>query len=95
MATGHFHLETLVLSSGNLDQLGVGQKAQELFDRIVDDTTRHPGERKLERLAGQQLASADSICSHLEEGYRRESAVECRRYRIRPGSEPECNIGAD
>lgn len=40
------------------------------------------GDRKLERLASQQLASADSVCSNIEEGYGRESTVEYRRFLI-------------
>jgi len=54
----------------------------ELFDQVVDDTEHYLGERKLERLVSQQLASADSVCSNIEEGYGRESTVEYRRFLI-------------
>jgi len=50
LATCHPPLHTLVMSSGNLDQFGVYQKALHLFDRVVEDTTRYWGDRKLEGL---------------------------------------------
>jgi four helix bundle protein len=70
------------MSSGNLAQFGAYQKALELFDRVVHDTMQFLGDRKLERLVSQQLASADSVCSNIEEGYGRESTVEYRRFLI-------------
>ena len=70
------------LMSWNLEQFGGYQKALELFDLLVDDMTRLSGDRKLERLVSQQLASADSACSNIEEGYGRESTVEYRRFLI-------------
>jgi four helix bundle protein len=70
------------LMSGNLEQFGGYQKALGLFDLVVDDMTRLSGDRKLERLVSQQLASADSVCSNIEEGYGRESTVEYRRFLI-------------
>ena len=66
----------------NLEQFGAHQKALALFDAVVDDTTRFLGDRKVERLVSQQLASADSVCSNIEEGYGRESTVEYRRFLI-------------
>jgi four helix bundle protein len=68
--------------SGNLEQFGGYQKALELFDRVVDNITQFLSERRLERLVSQQLASADSVCSNIEEGYGRESTVEYRRFLI-------------
>jgi four helix bundle protein len=70
------------MSSGNLEQFGAYQKSLELFDVVVADVSRYLGERKLERLVSQQLASADSVCSNIEEGYGRESSVEYRRFLI-------------
>lgn len=70
------------MSSGNLAEFVGYRKSLELFDQVVDDTGRYLGERKLERLVSQQLASADSICSNIEEGYGRESTVEYRRFLI-------------
>jgi len=68
--------------SGNLEQFGAYQKALELFDLVVADVGQFLGDRKLERLASQQIASADSVCSNIEEGYGRESTVEYRRFLI-------------
>ena len=68
--------------SGNLEQFGAYQKALELFDRVVGDISQFLSDRKLERLVSQQLASADSVCSNIEEGYGRESTVEYRRFLI-------------
>jgi len=68
--------------SGNLEQFGAYQKALELFDGVVEDMAQFLVDRKLERLVSQQLASADSVCSNIEEGYGRESTVEYRRFLI-------------
>ena len=70
------------MSSGNLEQFGAYQKSLALFDMVVADVAHYLGERKLERLVSQQLASADSVCSNIEEGYGRESTVEYRRFLI-------------
>jgi four helix bundle protein len=70
------------VTSGNLQQFLVYQKAQELFELVVDDMTRYLPERKLERLVAQQLASADSVCANIEEGYGRQSSIEYRRFLI-------------
>jgi four helix bundle protein len=70
------------MSSGNLESFGAYQKAQELFDLVVQDVERWLRDRKIERLVSQQLASADSVCSNIEEGYGRESTVEYRRFLI-------------
>jgi four helix bundle protein len=68
--------------SGNLDQFTAYKKALEFFDFVVNDSARYLKERKLERLVSQQLASADSVCSNIEEGYGRQSSVEYRRFLI-------------
>ncbi|MFO1477783.1 MAG: four helix bundle protein [Verrucomicrobiota bacterium] len=70
------------MSSGNLEQFGAYRKALELFDGVIEDTARFLADRKLERLVSQQVASADSVCSNIEEGYGRESTVEYRRFLI-------------
>lgn len=68
--------------SGNLEQFGGYRKALELFGLVVADTSQFLGDRKLERLVSQQIASADSVCSNIEEGYGRQSTVEYRRFLI-------------
>ena len=68
--------------SGGLQEFAAYQKALEFFDLVVDDAARYLTERKLARLVSQQLASADSVCSNIEEGYGRQSTVEYRRFLI-------------
>jgi len=70
------------MSSGNLEQFVAYQRSLELFDGVVEDMGQFFADRKLERLISQQLASADSVCSNIEEGYGRESTVEYRRFLI-------------
>jgi four helix bundle protein len=70
------------MQSGNLENFGAYRKSLELFDRVVGDMAQFLADRKLERLVSQQLASADSVCSNIEEGYGRESTVEYRRFLI-------------
>ena len=70
------------MSNGKLDEFKAYQKALELFDMVVDDVSKFLQDRRLDRLVSQQLASADSVCSNIEEGYGRESSVEYRRFLI-------------
>lgn len=68
------------MSSGNLAEFGAYRKALELFDLVVQDMGAWLKERRFERLLSQQLASADSVCSNIEEGYGRDSTTEYRRF---------------
>lgn len=68
--------------SGKLDEFEAYRKALEIFDHVVHDVSRWLRERTLERLVSQQLASADSVCANIEEGYGRESTPEYRRFLI-------------
>jgi len=68
------------MSSGNLADFGGYRKALELFDLVVEDTDRYVKPARAERLVSQQIASADSICSNIEEGYGRESTKEYTRF---------------
>lgn len=70
------------MSSGNLEDFEAYRKALELFDYVVDDLDKYMRSHRLERLASQQLASADSVSSNIEEGYGRESTAEYRRFLI-------------
>jgi four helix bundle protein len=70
------------MQSGNLKNFGAYQKALEFFDLVVRDWDEFLQDRRLERLVSQQLASADSVCANIEEGYGRESTPEYRRFLI-------------
>ena len=70
------------MSNGKLDEFKAYQKALELFAMVVDDVSKFLQDRRVDRLVSQQLASADSVCSNIEEGYGRESTVEYRRFLI-------------
>ncbi len=70
------------MSTGKLEEFKVYQKSLELFDRVVNDMSQSLLDRRLDRLVSQQLASADSVCSNVEEGYGRESTTEYRRFLI-------------
>ncbi len=70
------------MSNGKLDEFKAYQKALELFDMVVNDIGQWLQDRRLDRLVSQQLASADSVCSNIEEGYGRESTTEYRRFLI-------------
>jgi four helix bundle protein len=70
------------MSNGKLEEFKVYQKSLELFDRVVNDISQSLQDRRLDRLVSQQLASVDSVCSNIEEGYGRESTTEYRRFLI-------------
>ena len=55
----------------NLKKFGAYTKALALFDFVVADMSPPSSRRECERLVSQQLASADSIASNIEEGYGR------------------------
>ncbi len=70
------------MSSGKLGEFKAYLDASDLFDRVVADMNEYMRSRCLERLVSQQLASADSVCANIEEGYGRESTAEYRRFLI-------------
>ena len=70
------------MSSGNLAEFAVYRQSLELFDLVVQDMERWMTSYRVERLVSQQIASADSVCSNIEEGYGRESTAEYRRFLI-------------
>ena len=63
-----------------LENFGAYQKALELFDLVVSDMEKLKTEPLCYRLVSQQIASADSICSNIEEGYGRLSRSEYIRF---------------
>ena len=70
------------MSSGNLEDFIAYRKSLELFDHVVADMDRYITSPSLKRLVSQKLASADSVCSNIEEGYGRQSSAEYRRFLI-------------
>jgi len=68
------------MSQRGLEQFGAYQKAQELFDLVVADMQALKADHRCYKLISQQVASADSICANIEEGYGRLSRVEYVRF---------------
>ncbi len=62
------------------EKFGAYQKARELFDLVVEDLSALREDFTLGRLISQQIASADSICANIEEGYGRLSRQEYIRF---------------
>jgi four helix bundle protein len=73
-----------------LMSFGAYAKALELFDFVVADMAHLSRHRECGQLAAQQLGSADSIASNIEEGYGRGSKKEyCQFLVISRGSAQE------
>jgi len=68
------------MSQSSLEQFGAYRKAKELFDLVVKDMEVLKKDPRCYRLIAQQVASADSICANIEEGYGRLSRVEYVRF---------------
>jgi four helix bundle protein len=68
------------MSQRGLEQFGADRKAKELFDLVVRDMEVLKQDARCYRLIGQQVASADSICANIEEGYGRLSRIEYVRF---------------
>lgn len=68
------------MSQAGLESFGAYQKARELFDFVVSDMAELRKDSRCYRLIAQQVASADSICANIEEGYGRLSRTEYVRF---------------
>jgi len=68
------------MSQSSLEQFGAYWKARELFDLVIRDMEGLKADPRCYRLIAQQVASADSICANIEEGYGRLSRVEYVRF---------------
>ena len=68
------------MSQHGLEQFGAYQKARELFDLVIRDMESLKADPRCYRLIAQQVASADSICANIEEGYGRQSRLEYVRF---------------
>jgi len=66
----------------NLLKFGAYAKALELFDFVVVDMALMAGRRECDRLVAQQIASADSVASNIEEGYGRGSKREYAQFLV-------------
>jgi len=71
-----------VATNDKLHQFGAYRKACELFDLVVADMAPLAREPLCMRLASQQVASADSIPSNIEEGYGRASRPDYVRFLV-------------
>lgn len=73
-----------------LQNFGAFRKARELFDLVVQDMATLQEIPMCWRLVGQQVASADSVCANIEEGYGRQTSREYRQFlSFAPGSAQE------
>ena len=70
------------MSTESLEKFKAYQLAMELFDLVVDDFSDLARKKPLERLASQQLTSADSIAANIEEGHGRETTKEYIRFLV-------------
>ena len=68
------------MKKSGLEEFGAYRKSLELFDLVAKDMEALKTEYSLGRLVSQQLASADSICANIEEGYGRLSRKEYIRF---------------
>ena len=66
----------------SLHQFGAYRKACELFDLTVADMTPLSQNPLCTRLVSQQIASADSVSSNIEEGYGRHSRADYARFLV-------------
>lgn len=66
----------------SLHRFGAYRKACELFDLAVADMTPLARNPLCTRLVSQQLASADSVSSNIEEGYGRRSRADYARFLV-------------
>src|SRR5438067_13294530 len=69
-------------ANDKLHQFGAYQKACALFDLAVGDMTPLSCNPLCMRLISQQIASADSIASNIEEGYGRRSQADYVRFLV-------------
>ncbi len=74
----------------SLERFGAYNKSMELFDLVVSDMYELQEKPQCHRLISQQVASSDSICANIEEGYGRGSSKEYIQFlRIARGSARE------
>lgn len=72
--------EKSIMGQCGLAGFGAYQKALDLFDLVAEDMISLQKDTRCYRLISQQVGSADSICSNIEEGYGRLSRREYVRF---------------
>ena len=70
------------MSQESLENFGAYRLAMELFDLVVEDMGLVERHAQTYRLIGQQVASADSICSNIEEGHGRETTKDYTHFLV-------------
>ena len=75
-------MATIKMDSNQLMKFGGYLKARELFGLVADDMELLAKNPLCVRMVSQQMASADSICANIEEGYGRESSREYRQFLV-------------
>lgn len=68
------------MGQDSLENFGAYRKAMDLFDLVVFDMEKFLKEPMCRRLVSQQVASADSVSSNIEEGYGRGSSKEYAQF---------------
>jgi four helix bundle protein len=51
------------------EQVVAYRKSKELFELVVEDMKALKSEGEIAEVISRQMASADAICSHIEEGF--------------------------
>ena len=70
------------MSQESLENFGAYRLAMELFDLVVEDMGNIERDARTHRLIAQQVASADSICSNIEEGHGRETTKDYTHFLV-------------
>ena len=70
------------MSMHKLEDYGAYQKSRQLFGHVVEDCELLRAHPETRRLVWQQIASADSTCSNMEEGSGRWSENEFVQYLV-------------
>lgn len=68
------------MSSRGVENFGAWQKARRLFDWVAEDIGTLQQIPACWKLVSQQIASADSVCANIEEGYGRGSKKDYARF---------------
>ena len=73
---------TAFMNARRLDDFGGYRKARELFHLVISDFGPLARDVRWSRLVPQQVASVDSICANIEEGYGRGTKKESAQFLV-------------